>query len=300
MNDLSDERFEAWLEAVERDEGLPADLNAEDAADLSLAGRLLALRASPGPSLIARVQCIVAAPVPETSVVRARSSGWRLRLAIGFGVALLVAVSLAFTPAGTWAQGVLHRFGVIFLPGAMPQWTEELPRVVPTRPPIAFSNEEEVVGAAEFPLHWPIEFPFDRGQVTFLGFLEYTQHGAWIESLYGNTEERYLEVQVYWRERPGPWPVGDARFESVRVAGYEGLWGEGVPASFIAGARGSLIRRDLDGKETRVGSSESASLEPINVLLWEQDEILYILADPNRKFGRAELLRTAESAYQSR
>ena len=295
MNDLPDEEFQAWLDAVERDEGLPANLSAEDAADLSLAGRLLALRASPGPSLIARVQYIVAAPRPETSL--ARSSGWRLRLAVGFGVVVLVAISLAFTPAGTWAQGVLHRFGVIFLPGAMPQWTEELPKAVPTRSPIAFSSEEEVLAAAEFALHWPTEFPFDRGQVTFLGFLEYTQRGAWIESLYGNAEQRYLEVQVYWRERPGPWPVGDARFESVRVAGYEGLWGEGVPASFIAGARGSLIRKDLDGKETRVGSSGGISLEPINVLLWEQDEILYILADPNQKFSRAALLRTAESAY---
>jgi hypothetical protein len=298
MNDLSDEQFQAWLDAVERDEGLPADLSAEDAADLSLASRLLALRASPGPSLIARVQYIVAASVPESSP--AGSSGWRLRLAVGFGVALLLAISLAFTPAGTWAQGVLHRFGVAFLPGAMPQWTEESPQVVPTRSPIAFSSEEEVLAAAEFPLHWPNEFPFDRGQVTFLGFLEYTQQGVWIESLYGNAEERYLEVQVYWRERPGPWPVGDARFESVRVAGYEGLWGEGVPASFIAGARGSLIRKDVDGKEVRVGSSAGTSLEPINVLLWEQDEILYILADPSRKFSRAELLRTAASAYQDR
>jgi hypothetical protein len=298
MNDLSDEGFEAWLEAVERDGALPADLSAEDAADLALASRLLAFRASPGPGLTARVQCIVSAPVPETSL--ARASGWRLGLAVVFGVLLLVAISLAFTPAGTWAQGILHRFGVTFLPGAMPQWTEELPQVVPTRPPIAFSSEREVLAGAEFPLHWPIEFPFDRSQVTFLGFLEYTQHGAWIESLYGNTEQRYLEVQVYWRQRPGPWPVGDARFEAVRVAGYEGLWGEGVPASFIAGARGSLIHKDLNGQETRVGRSESTSLEPINVLLWEQDEILYILVDPNRRFSRTELLRTAESAYQDR
>lgn len=298
MNDLSDEEFQTWLDALARGEGLPADLSPEDAADLGLAGRLLAWRASPGPSLITRVQHIVAAPVPETSPTGL--SGWRLRLAVGFGVALLVAISLAFTPAGTWAQSVLHRFGVIFLPGAMPQWTEEVPKVVPTRPPIAFSSEREALAAAEFPLHWPTEFPFDRGQATFLGFLEYTRQGAWIESLYGSAEQRYLEVQVYWRERPGPWPVGDARFESVRVAGYEGLWGEGVPASFIAGARGSLIRKDLDGKETRVGSSGGTSLEPINLLLWEQDEILYILADPNRKFSRAELLRTAESAYQDR
>jgi hypothetical protein len=298
MNDLSDEGFEVWLEAVERDESLPADLNAEDAADLALAGRLLALRASPGPSLIARVQSIVSAPVPETSLSRA--SGWRLRLVVGFGALLLVAIGLAFTPAGTWAQGILHRFGVTFLPGAMPQWTEELPQVIPTRPPIAFGSEREVLAAAEFPLHWPLEFPFDRSRVTFLGFLEYTQHGAWIESLYGNTDERYLEMQVYWRQRPGPWPVGDARFESVQVAGYEGLWGEGMPASFIAGARGSLIHKDLNGQETRVGRSEGTSLEPINVLLWEQDEILYILADPNQKFSRAELLQMAESAYQDR
>jgi hypothetical protein len=72
-----------------------------------------------------------------------------------------------------------------------------------------------------------------------------------------------------------------------------------VPASFIAGARSSLILKELDGTVTRVGSSENTSLEPINILLWEEDEVLYILIDPNQRYSQADLLRTAESAYET-
>jgi hypothetical protein len=213
---------------------------------------------------------------------------------------LVLVFTLVFTPAGTWAQGLLQRFGVTFLPGAMPQWSQGLPEVIPTRSPVVFDNEAEIQGAVEFPVHWPQDFPFDRNQVTFLGYIAYTEDGAWIESLYGDAERRYLELQVFWRRRPGPWPVGDARFEEVSVAGRDGLWGEGVPASFIAGARSTLIHKGLDGTVTRVGSSESSSLEPINVLLWEDGEVLYVLVDPDRRYSRADLLRVAESAYADR
>ena len=68
----------------------------------------------------------------------------------------------------------------------------------------------------------------------------------------------------------------------------------------IAGARSSLILKGLDGTVKRVGSSDRSSLNPINVLLWEEGEILYVLIDPNQQFGRADLLRTAESAYEDR
>jgi len=210
---------------------------------------------------------------------------------------LALIFSLVFTPAGTWAQGMLQRFGVTFLPGAMPQWSAGPPEITPTRSPVAFSHEREVQAAAEFPLRWPTDFPFDQEGVTFLGFITYTRDGAWIESLYGDEGYRYLEVQVFWKRRPGPWPVGDAQLESISVAGRDGLWGQGVPASFIAGARSALIHEELDGTVTRVGSAEGSSLDPINVLLWEDGEVLYMLVDPNQRFGLTGLLRTAESAY---
>lgn len=296
MSGLSDREFHTWLGAVERGEELPATLPPDDVADLALAGRLLALRAAPSPRLAAKVRRTVAPPALAPRWMGMR--GWRWA-GVGIVVALL-AFTLAFTPAGTWAQGMLQRFGVTFLPGAMPQWSAGLPEVTPTKSPVVFSHEMDVQAAAEFPLRWPTDFPFDRDQVTFLGYMTYTEDGAWVESLYGDAERRYLEVQVFWRQRPGPWPVGDARFEPVTVAGHEGLWGEGVPASFIAGARSSLILKNLDGTVTQVGSSEGSSLEPINILLWEEDETLYILVDPNQQFSRAELLRTAASAYENR
>jgi len=215
----------------------------------------------------------------------------------GFIASLVLVFSLVFTPAGTWAQGMLQRFGVTFLPGATPRWSAGLPEITPTRSPVAFSHERDIQAAAEFPVRWPTDFPFDRERMTFLGFIAYTQDGAWIESLYGDEAYRYLEVQVFWKRRPGPWPVGDAQLEPISVVGREGLWGQGVPASFIAGARSALIHEELDGTVTRVGSAEGSSLDPINVLLWEDGEVLYILVDPNQRYGLADLLRTAESAY---
>jgi hypothetical protein len=295
---LSDQEFNVWLDFVEKGGKLPAALPPDDTADLALASRLLALRAVPTPRLGARVGRILAPPSLARSLVSV--AGWQ-PVKVGGGILaalLLLACTLAFTPAGSWAQGVLQRFGVTFLPGAMPQWSQGLPEVVPTRSPTVFSSETEVQTLADFPVRWPAYFPFDRDRVTFLGYATYTKEGAWIESLYGDTESHYLEVQVFWRQRPGPWPVGDARFQSVDVAGWDGLWGEGVPASFIAGARRSLIFKGLDGSVIRVGDSEGSFSESINVLLWEEGEILYILIDPDRQFSRADLLRTAESAYQ--
>ena len=309
MSELSDLEFDAWLNAVERGERLPDTLPSEAAADLILGRRLLALKMAPSPRLAAKIGGITAAPAPTrpqtVSAPRRSTRAGRLLPARALAGAAIIAslalvLSLAFTPAGTWAQGMLHRFGVTFLPGATPQWSAGLPEITPTRSPVAFSSEQEVKAAAEFPLRWPINFPFDQARVTFLGFLTYTQDGAWIESLYGDEEAPYLEVQVFWKRRPGPWPVGDARLESISVAGRDGLWGQDVPASFIAGARSALIREELDGTVTRVGSSEDASLDPINVLLWEDGEVLYILVDPNQQFSQADLLRTAESAYLNR
>jgi hypothetical protein len=297
MSGLSDQEFNAWLNAVERDEKLPHDLPPEDAADLAFAGHLLALRAAPGPRLVTKVHRIVMPPSLKLRMTG--MTGWRWT-GVPIIAVLVLALSLAFTPVGTWAQEMLQRFGVTFLPGAMPQWSEGLPKLVPTKSPLVFESEGGVQAAVEFPLRWPTDFPFDRTQVTFLGYITYTKDGAWIESMYGDASRRYLELQVFWRRRPGPWPVGDARFKPVTVASYEGLWGEGVPASFIAGARGSLTLKQLDGTVTRVGSPENTSLKPINILLWEQDELLYILIDPNQQYSRADLIRTAESAYEKR
>jgi hypothetical protein len=300
MSELSDLEFDAWLNAMERGEELPDTLPSEDLADLILARRLLAYRMAPDPRLVTKIEGITAAPIPTRTQPIGGPRRWRALGGAAIIVSLALVLSLTFTPAGTWAQGMLQRFGVTFLPGASPQWSAGLPEITPTRSPVAFSSEGEVMAAAEFPLRWPIDLPFDQTQVTFLGFIAYTQDGAWIESLYGDEEFPYLEVQVFWKRRPGPWPVGDARLESVSVAGRDGLWGQDVPASFIAGARSALIREELDGTVTRVGSSEDASLDPINVLLWEDGEVLYILVDPNQQFSQADLLRTAESAYRNR
>ena len=295
MSGLSDQEFQTWLSAVERGEAAPPDLPAGDAADLDLAGRLWTLQAAPTSRLAARIQRIAAGP---SLSLRVGMTGWRWA-GLGIVAVLALTVTLTFAPARTWAQEMFQRFGVTFLPGLMPDWEAGLPEIVPTRSPVAFNSEAGVRAAAEFPLHWPTDFPFDRDQATFLGYILYSREGTWIESMYGDADQRYLEMQVFWRQRPGPWPVGDARFKPINVAGYDGLWGEKVPASFIAGARGSLILKDAGGKVSQVSRPENASLEPINILLWEEGETLYVLIDPNRQYNRADLLRVAESAYKT-
>jgi hypothetical protein len=294
MSGLSDQEFQTWLSAVERGEAPPPDLPADDVADLKLAGRLWTLQAAATPRLAARIQRIAAR---RSLSPRLGMTGWRWA-SLGIVAVLILMITLGFAPARTWAQEMFQRFGVTFLPGLMPNWEAGLPEIVPTRSPVAFNSEAGVRAAAEFPLHWPTDFPFDRDQATFLGYVMYSGEGTWIESMYGDADHRYLEMQVFWRQRPGPWPVGDARFKPIDVAGHDGLWGENVPASFIAGARGSLILKDQGGEVSRVSRPENASLEPINVLLWEEGETLYVLIDPNRQYDRADLLRVAESAYQ--
>ena len=56
MSGLSDQEFQAWLEAVERGEKVPASLPPDDAADLGLARRLMSIRAVPSPRLSARIE----------------------------------------------------------------------------------------------------------------------------------------------------------------------------------------------------------------------------------------------------
>jgi hypothetical protein len=295
MSGLSDQEFQTWLSAVERGVTLSPDLPADDAADLDLAGRLWTLQAAPTSHLAARIQRIAAG---SSLSPRVGMMGWRWA-SLGLVAVLALMITLGFAPVRTWAQGMFQRFGVTFLPGLMPNWEAGLPEIVPTRSPAAFDSEAGVRAAAEFPLHWPTDFPFARDQATFLGYVMYSREGTWIESMYGDADHRYLEMQVFWRQRPGPWPVGDARFKPINVAGYDGLWGENVPASFIAGARGSLILKDQDGTMSQVSGPENASLGPINILLWEEGEALYVLIDPNRQYNRADLLRVAESAYQT-
>ena len=296
MSGLSDQEFHSWLSALEQGEELPASLPLDDVADLALARRLLAMRAESTPRLRARVRQTTSAAAASRRPGGLRGVRWAIA---GMMATLVLASALALTPVGSWAQGVLQRFGVIFVLGVIPQWSAGLPEIIPTSSPVVFRSEREVKEAAKFPLRWPSDFPFDRDSVAFLGYMVDTQNGAWIESLYGDADHRLLEIQVFWRQRPGPWPVGDARFKPIRVSGYDGLWGEGVPPSFIAGARSSLTVKAVDGTETRIGGSQVPSLAPINVLLWEEGETLYMLVDPNQRFSQTELLRMAVSSYQN-
>ena len=214
----------------------------------------------------------------------------------GVAVALVVVLALAFTPVGVWAQQVVLRyFGITFLSGVMPRWEESQAASATIT---YFSSEAEAQKTAGFPLRWPMTFPFDRERAAFSGGVIRRDGGVWINSLYADTQHRYLEVQVFWKQRPGPWPVGDARFKTISVAGHEALWGEGVPRSVLVGTVTSFKHASPGGAESETGDeTRIPTMETINVLLWEDGETLYVLVDPEQQFSLEDLLLIAESAY---
>jgi len=129
---------------------------------------------------------------------------------------------------------------------------------------------------------------------------------------YADAERSYLQMHVFWRQPPSIESLEDAWFNQltvspVTVAGHQGLWSERVPASLIewvlseemplhqicSGAQHDLVLPD--GTVVRI--PRSTLRESFNVLLWEENETLYVLVDPERQFSQADLLQTAESMY---
>lgn len=294
MNALSDREFQIWLDAVERGEEVPSTLPPEDAADLALAGRMFALRSAPEPRLVARVRETTGqAPVHRWRPGRARQ--WAVA---GILAALVLTLTLSLTPAGTWAQEVFRRFGITFLPGVLPQWQEE---AKPSQTVTYFTDEAEAQAVAGFSLRWPTVLPFDRTNVAFSGFVVRSEDGAWLNSLYADSRHSYLEVQVFWRQRPTPWPIGDARFQPIAMAGHEVLWAEGIPRTIVTGEVSDLARIEPRGTVTRQsgGEAQPPSIELVDALLWEDGETLYVFIDPERRFSLDDLLAAARSMYEA-
>lgn len=107
MNHLSDQEFLAYLERMERGEALPAGLPADDAADLELAGRLLAQQMRPSRRLVLAVQQSMMTPSSASPPsLAARLKAWKRRLPMSTpqmslwkrlvwgGVALILALAL--------------------------------------------------------------------------------------------------------------------------------------------------------------------------------------------------------------
>lgn len=293
MRTLSDQEFQAWLDALERGDELPPTLPAEDAADLALAVRLFALRSRPDPGLAHRIrQNMGAVTFPH----RRPSPVWRWA-ALGGVTILAVTLALSLTPAGVWAQEVFRRLGIAFLPGVPPQWREVDRGQEITR---YFFDETQARAAAGFPLRWPTDLPFDRSEVALSGFVVQDGSGAWLSALYADDERRYLEVQVFWRRRPGSWPAGKAAFQPVTVAGHEGLWAERLPRAVVVGEIFTLSRVGPEGSGILQPGGEAVSdIEEVNALLWQEGEALYVLIDPERRFTLEDLLAVALSAYES-
>jgi len=125
-------------------------------------------------------------------------------------------VTLTFAPARTWPRRCSAFWGD-FSAGIDAQLEAGLPEIVPTRSPVAFSSER-APGRQPSSLCTGRQTSFDRDQATFLGYVMYSREGTWIESMYGDADHRYLEMQVFWRQRLAHGRWGNARFKPVNVA----------------------------------------------------------------------------------
>jgi len=240
---------------------------------------------------------------------------------VGIGIALVLTLILGFTPAGTWAQGVLQTIRSRVVIGT----TETVNKGFRITFPLDgdsidfFSDEERLQENAGFPLLWPTELPFDQRHVAFSSCLIPTENGVWIEGSYGNMERSYLELHVFWRQRPSIEPTENAWLiqfytSPVTVAGHQGLWSDRVPAHLIERVLCETFPEEIDTYCICQKTFESFGVHPrtehcycqgplpensenVNVLLWEEKETLYVLVDPERQFSQADLLQTAESMY---
>lgn len=244
--------------------------------------------------------------------------GWRWA-GVGIGITLMLALVLGFTPVGTWAQGVLSQ--IVVGTGTIETGNQGFKVTFPLAGySIAFfSDEERLQENAGFPLLWPTELPFDQRQVAFSSCLIPTENGVWIEGAYGNMERSYLKVHVFWHQQPNIELAENAQFiqlytSPVTVAGRQGLWSDRVPAHLIESVLRETFPEEMDiyrickitfesfGVHPRTEHRYRPDLPPdssenVNVLLWEENETLYVLVDPERQFSQADLLQTAESMY---
>lgn len=225
LSHLSDQEFMACLEGMERGEALPAGLPADDAADLELAGRLLAQQVLPSPRLVAAVQQAMTATSPASSMsLSARWKIWKRRLPMSAprmslwkGLAWTVAtVLLAFAlvmlifPSARAAvlEAILRISGITFVEterietGDEVTWSEQIMSLaeaqatlpfafkVPTWAPEGYVlNENEVAVARPYAEVTIVRMKWENagtGPAIYLQVMHATAEGWEVRRLVGN------------------------------------------------------------------------------------------------------------------
>lgn len=275
LSHLSDQEFMACLEGMERGEALPADLPADDAADLELAGRLLAQQVLPSPRLVAAVQQAMTATSPASPVsLSARWRTWKRRrlpmsaprMSFWKGLAWTVAtVLLAFAlvmlifPSARAAvlEAILRIGGITFVEterietGDETTWSEQIMSLAEAQATLPF--------AFKVPTWAPEGYVLNENEVA--------------------VARPYAEVtivRIKW-ENAG---TGSAIYLQVMHATAEGwevrrLVGNGaVETALVSGQEVALVRGGWDHDTGQYMSEVSQALE------WREGGVYYHLAAP--------------------
>ncbi len=307
MTEMPDREFIAYLEELEQGRALPASLPPEDAADLDLAKRLLALQAEPSPQLLKQVQQAVSTS-PRRPSLSSRLRTWTRRIPtskprmpvwkrVALSLATLVLVfsvaMVAFPSARAAVLEVIRRIGGIQVieTDQWPQTPEErrgswmtLVDTLPGDPPPEIIPEQKItLGEAEALL------PFTPTLPTWVpeGYVLQDTVRVWLP-----TEGFTYTIAMWTWEKPGH-PVIDMSILHSLEADYAYsvvVGQDSVEEVSIAGRPAALVRGGWDRDTKRYGTQYG-----ILRLQWERDGLVLTLSGTEDATSADDLVRMAES-----
>lgn len=286
---LSDREFLAYLERLERGEALPADLPDEDAADLRLAGRLLAQQVPPGPRLVSAVQKAMTATssaAPMSLTARMKTKMRRLPMSapkvvlwkrLAWGVAGLILafalVMLAFPSArAAVLEAILKIGGITFVEtegietGGEETWSEQVMSLAEAQATLPFTFQ--------VPTWAPEGYVLDDDNVAVAHpFPEVTSvRMKWENAATGSAIRLWIVYATVenWEMRS---QVGSDAVEKVNVSGQE--------AALVQG-----------GWDYETGQYTTEGLQTLE---WKVGQVYYALSGLQSRVTVDELVSMAES-----
>ena len=315
MDELTEQEFQAQLAALERGEALPAGLPAEDAADLALAGRLLAQRVQPGPDLLAAVRRSTAAlpparrfrwprfdlkaPTRRKSMSARRIPAWQ-RVAVGLA-ALVLAFGItmaAFPSARAAVLNLIRQIG-----GVTIVETEQYPHSPEQRQGGSMNMHDTSPDTAPEQLFTAQScslaearalLPFDFAVPTWApaGFVQDDQVRIFLPPE-GMTDTVFLvdRLQVSWSDPSRPAYIY-FYVAHCQVPDCEQRWLVGTDSADVVQVRGqeaALVRGSWDVDTQRYENSGMLNL------LWKEGEVFYSLVGFESATSVDDLVHMAES-----
>ncbi len=276
MNRLSPIEFEAQLRVLEQDAALRSELPSEDAADLTLAARWLALHRRTRPEFAQRLRYRImqmedVKQQPSAARVKPwqRVFVWRAALAAVMVIALILTVSPAVR--AQVLQALLDIGGLWFRPAQQiqPVDLKQVTVVVPASAPL-----EDVRAHAPFKFGVPAWVPPGYVQQTDI---HHARDYSWVAIDWNGSAQGPLSLLIqkdslYSANHPVEAP--EANVETVQV--------HGLPAALIKG-------------HWDVETGQWSMQPPFLDLIWRQGDMVYSLIAHDANLSAQDLIRMAES-----